>query len=43
MNRELTGPPEGRTFFIILNLLVGIGVLMAVAAIGTLIVAALTF
>lgn len=43
MNRTITAPPEGRTFFIVLNLLLGVGVMMTVASIGILIVAALTF
>lgn len=43
MNREIVELPEGRAFFVVLNLLVGIGVTMAVASIGVLIVATLTF
>ncbi len=43
MNREITERPEGRAFFVILNLLVGVGMMMAVASVGVLIVAAVTF
>lgn len=43
MSRTITTPPEGRAFFIILKLLVGVGVMMAVASIGILFLAALTF
>jgi hypothetical protein len=43
MNRETPEAPEGRPFFVILSVRVGIGVLMAIASIGILIVAASTF
>lgn len=43
MKREIMELSEGRAFFVILNLLVGLGVMMAVASVGVLIVAALTF
>jgi hypothetical protein len=43
MNQENPELSEGRTFFVILTLLVGIGVTMAIASIGILFMAALTF
>lgn len=43
MNHEITELREGRAFFIVLNLLVGIGVAMAVASVGVLLLAAVTF
>ena len=42
MSQHCTGPREGRTFFVILTSLVGIGVLMTVISVGLLVVAALT-
>lgn len=43
MNREITEPREGRMYFVVLDLLVGVGVMMAAAAIGVLFLAALSF
>lgn len=42
MNREITEPREGRTYFVILDLLLGMGLLMVAAAVGVLLIVVLS-
>lgn len=42
MNQEVAEAPEGRTFFIVLDLLMGLGVVMAVVSVGVLLLAAVS-
>ncbi|MGD1027049.1 hypothetical protein [Candidatus Binatus soli] len=39
---DATHAKEGRTFFIVINILIGVGVLMTAAAMGVLVLAAVS-
>ncbi len=39
---DATHVNEGRTFFVVINILIGVGVLMAAASIGVLVLAAVS-
>ncbi len=43
MSQEIATPVEGRTFFVVVTVLVGIGVTMGIASVAILFIAALAF